>query len=197
MESQNFILDRLQKENDALRQEIRRLEIFRNMAFKDHLTDLYNRRYFEERLQQELARARRWEWACSLMLIDVDDFKHINDTYGHSKGDEVLVRMSEVLRRGIREIDVGCRIGGDEFAVVLPCTDREGVLKVVKRVRERMEKRNLPVSASFGVATFPVDAQDLSALVATADEGMYLDKRKRKVVKKVEVLAANRRLRRG
>lgn len=182
------LVQRLKRENEALRAEVRKLETYRGLAYHDDLTQLHNRRYFDERLSQEIARARRWRWSLSVILLDLDDFKHVNDAHGHAVGDEVLEWFGGFLPGAIREIDVPCRIGGDEFAIILPCTDKEGAVRVFDRVASELEEssppRGLLVDASLGIATYPNDAATISELVLSADEDMYRTKRQRKLTRR-------------
>ena len=115
-------LERLARENAQLRREIARLEVYRAMAYRDPLTGLWNRRYFEDRLQEELSRSRRAgpQRRFSLMAIDLDDFKAVNDAHGHAGGDAVLKEVGEFLIAHLRNHDIACRTGGDEFTVILP-----------------------------------------------------------------------------
>ncbi len=175
------LIDLLQAENQALRQEIDRLSVYRHLAFRDDLTGLYNRRHFEERLGQEWSRSCRFDDALSIVVIDLDDFKAINDTMGHSMGDHVLSIVGKALRSNCREFDVPCRIGGDEFAFILPNTDAEGAQVVVDRVTEVLEASVLPngvkLSLSFGTAE-RVGAASPFDLRNRADLAMYANKRK-------------------
>jgi diguanylate cyclase (GGDEF)-like protein len=150
----------------------------------DGLTELPNRRGFEQALEVELVRAERLNGTVGLIMADLDDFKQVNDRHGHLAGDDVLRAFSDVLRETVREIDVASRYGGEEFAVVLPATDLEGAELVAERLREAMASRrvlghkNIPfaVTASFGVAAYPEVATE-AALLAAADEALYAAKR--------------------
>ncbi len=175
------LYEKLLKENAQLKDEIRRLETYRAMAYRDDLTGIYNRRHFHERLREELARARRCQWPCSLVTVDVDDFKRFNDEMGHATGDRVLVAVARFLETHLREIDICCRVGGDEFSVILPCTGSSGVETIVARLKEgplAPVVRGAPkIHLSMGSATFPKDADGASALIALADQRMYAHKR--------------------
>src|SRR5215472_5028734 len=109
-------LVRLSRQNAVLRKEIARLEVYRAMAYRDPLTGLWNRRYFEERLREELSRSQRagHDRRFSVMVVDVDDFKRVNDLHGHATGDAVLREVGEFLIAHLRNHDVACRTGGDE-----------------------------------------------------------------------------------
>ena len=134
----------------------------------------------------EVERSKRFGQPVGLVLLDLDDFKAVNDTYGHQQGDLVLREVARVLRETSREIDEPARYGGEELAVVLPGTDLEGAYNLAERVRAGIEELALPlldgegtlaVTASFGVATLPGSADDMRELVAAADEALYRAKR--------------------
>ena len=178
----------LTEENAELRREICRLSAYRALALRDPLTGLHNRRAFTERLSEECARNRRTPGRTfSVVLIDLDDFKNVNDTLGHAEGDRVLVAVARFLERNTRVVDVCCRIGGDEFAVVLPDTDEEGRKAVVDRlrhaVRPAIDGKTERIGLSVGVATCPPEIPDADRVVAAADKAMYRDKERRKALK--------------
>jgi diguanylate cyclase (GGDEF)-like protein len=158
-------------------------------AITDGLTGLYNRQFFDVSLRRELKRSRRYGLAFSLVMIDLDDFKAINDVHGHVVGDEALVLCSEVIRASVREIDVPCRYGGEEFALILPETSRTGAYIVSERIRldvqEVFDDRALetagrmpPVdlSVSGGIAIYPTDSNSAEGLVLMADKALYRSK---------------------
>ncbi|SFM40093.1 GGDEF domain-containing protein [Thermodesulforhabdus norvegica] len=127
----------------------------------DPLTGLYNMRSFFRALESEMHRTRRSRVPTSLIMLDLDHFKQINDTYGHIAGDYVLKSVADTLRNGVRAGDLPCRYGGEEFAVVLPGTSLSQAVGVAKRLKEAIEKlkcfyagKEIPVTASFGVATY-------------------------------------------
>ena len=153
-------------------------------ALVDSLTGLANRRLCTAALEKELARAQRFDEPLTLVLADIDDFKRINDRWGHPTGDEVLKAFARGLQESVREIDLAGRWGGEEFALLLPGTDLDGGRQVAERIRELVRNQRLTasdgtpigVSASFGVASFPfVPGQ--SQLVAAADAALYEAKR--------------------
>ena len=145
------------------------------LARTDALTGLANRRVFQEALARELAAATRRHGSCGLVVLDVDHFKAVNDTYGHQAGDDVLRRVGQVLAEESRETDVASRYGGEEFAVIVPdCTAAEA-LAAAERLRTAIAARPgaVPVTVSAGVAVFPADAADAASLVAAADTALY------------------------
>ncbi len=155
------------------------LEKVQRLAITDPLTQLPNRRAFEETLERELARAERTGEQLTLLMLDLDHFKDLNDRHGHLRGDEVLAAVGRCLADNARGFDTPARYGGEEFAVILPaCTWRES-LAVGDRLRRRLSNLQLPepLTASAGVATFPVHATDLQGLVEAADEALYESKR--------------------
>ncbi|HEU4432375.1 MAG TPA: diguanylate cyclase [Pyrinomonadaceae bacterium] len=150
-------------------------------AFTDHLTGLANRRRFERQLEREVGRVLRFERPFSLLMIDIDNFKNLNDTFGHDAGDDAIRRISRVLREGTRGIDLAARIGGEEFAVLLVETSQSGGLEVAERLRLAIKALETPsggrITASFGVAECPTDAQTASGILKAADVALYEAKR--------------------
>ncbi|MDQ3821376.1 MAG: diguanylate cyclase [Acidobacteriota bacterium] len=146
-------------------------------AFTDHLTGLANRRRFERQLEREVERTLRYNRHFCLLLLDIDHFKSVNDGFGHDAGDEVLRRLAKTLQAETRGIDLAARIGGEEFAVILPETDLEGAMDVAERLRAAISSAEIPpvgrVTASFGVAEFPVCAPTGRELLAATDAALY------------------------
>lgn len=162
-------------------------ETVQRQAVTDELTGLFNHRRFQEVMDAEVERARRYDQEMGLIMLDIDNFKRVNDTYGHMQGDEVLRAVARVLRQSAREIDEPARYGGEEMAVALPQTDLDGAYNFAERVRKRIEELELPlldgdgvlkVTASFGAASLVSSPQsDKEGLVAAADAALYRAKR--------------------
>lgn len=162
-------------------------EAIQRQAVTDELTGLFNHRRFQEVMAVEVERTRRFGQELGLIMLDIDNFKRVNDTYGHLQGDMVLREVARVLRESSREIDEPARYGGEEMAVALPQTGLQGAYEFAERVRHRIETLHLPllegegtlkVTASFGAASLPHSAKiDKDALVAAADAALYRAKR--------------------
>jgi diguanylate cyclase (GGDEF)-like protein len=150
-------------------------------AFTDHLTGLANRRRFERQLEREVGRVLRFERPFTLVMIDIDNFKNLNDTFGHDVGDEAIRRIGRVLREGTRGIDLAARIGGEEFAVLLVETSQNAGMEVAERLRLAIKALETPsgglITASFGLAECPTDAQTASGILKAADVALYEAKR--------------------
>ena len=157
----------------------------RHLAARDELTGLYNRREMGFLLQGEIARSRRYHHFMALMILDLDRFKNVNDTYGHHVGDEVLRQVAKLMRDNIRAGDSAARFGGEELAVIMPETTGSGAFKVAERIREAVASYSfnnpqrstkiLPVrtTISIGIACFPSDADSQNALTVAADRALY------------------------
>ncbi len=151
-------------------------------AITDGLTGLYNHGFFVHALRREVQRARRQALKLSVVMLDLDDFKKLNDTRGHLEGDRVLMKAAALVTESLREIDIAARYGGEEFALILPDTPRAGAFVVADRIRSRIydhfkrKRGSFPVTVSGGVATFPEDGVEPDALVKRADEGLYRSK---------------------
>ncbi len=161
-------------------------ELVSVQAVTDDLTQLANKRAFRETMDKEAARAARFGHDLSLMILDIDDFKQVNDTYGHLQGDAVLKAIGRILAEESRGIDEPARYGGEEFAVALPETGSAGALELAERVRTRIAAEPVPLvegggrihgTASLGVATMPGAAADVRELIAAADAALYEAKR--------------------
>ena len=161
-------------------------KLTRRLAITDELTGLNNYRYLQQRLDEEIERAKRYRKDISFIMIDADDFKRFNDTNGHIAGDGALAEIGTVLRSVVREVDVVCRYGGEEFSVVLPETDAAGAFVAAEKLREAVAthrfmnadgERTEVLSVSVGIATFPIHAQDKESLLRCADDALYHAKR--------------------
>jgi diguanylate cyclase (GGDEF)-like protein len=170
-------------------------------AVTDELTGLPNNRAFRETIDREASRAERFDHELSLIILDVDNFKSVNDTHGHLQGDEVLRLIGRLLLEQPRAVDEPARYGGEEFVVALPETGTDGAIEIAERIRERLEAEEIPlldgsgvlkVTASFGTATLPLSAGTVRELFAAADEALYEAKRtgKNRVVTAPERVAA-------
>ena len=170
----------------ALRRERRRLaQRVAHLAYHDALTDLPNRTLLHDRLAQAIRSAHRHSASVSLLVVDLDGFKQVNDTHGHRAGDRVLQHVASRIRELLRDVDTVGRLGGDEFAVVLPSTDVHGAMLVARKLLDAIEKpclvehRLLSVRGSIGIAAFPDHAKSAEALLQKADLAMYRAKAER------------------
>jgi diguanylate cyclase (GGDEF)-like protein len=181
----------------GLRQQHERTE---EEAITDELTGLSNHRRFRQILSKEVERAKRFDRPLSVVMLDLDDFKAINDTYGHLQGDRVLREVGEILRSESREVDEPARYGGEEFAIALPETRIDGALEVGERIRRRLEAVRLPIDdrgeiairASVGIAGSPDQPPDVVSLIKAADQALYTAKQQGK---NRTAMAARRRVR--
>jgi diguanylate cyclase (GGDEF)-like protein len=166
----------------------RRFEDAHYLAHRDPVTGLLNHRGMNERLEQELARCQRISSHFSVVMMDMDNFKLFNDTYGHAVGDEVLVKVAKVLSQAVRKYDVVARYGGDEFVALLPDTNSDGALVLVKRLRAAVKERafflekktlnKVPIVLSYGIATFPHQGTRVAEVMSAADANLYKSKSK-------------------
>jgi diguanylate cyclase (GGDEF)-like protein len=165
--------------NARLRESLRRQSVL------DPLTGLFNRRYFDETLRRELARSRRMASPLSLVVLDVDHFKHVNDGFGHAAGDAVLRAIAQLVRQSIRYCDVACRYGGEELVILMPDCAQPDAARRAEALRADiagappMNDGAGPdiITASFGVAEYPLHGADADALFLAADQAMYRAKR--------------------
>jgi len=159
---------------------------FENTLIKAHtdpLTSLWNYGYFQYKLDEELAKAVASNLALSIMMIDVDDFKMFNDTYGHLNGDRALKEISEALKENCRKDDILCRYGGEEFSLILPANDKEGAIMLGERIRKSVEERKIlqnNFTISVGIASFPEDASEKINFIEKADRALYQAKKQGK-----------------
>jgi len=156
-----------------------------SLAITDELTRAYTLRYFQTSLEEEVGRHERYGQRFALLMIDIDDFKNVNDTHGHLAGDEALKKLVRMLKEAVREVDIVCRYGGEEFAVILPAADRNAARVVGERIRSAIETSvfdlapdtRFRLTVSVGSACCPVDAKTARNLVETADDALYEAKR--------------------
>ncbi len=153
-------------------------ERIKQLAYRDGLTGVFNRRHFEMRILEELERARRYDLVFSVLMLDLDGFKALNDEFGHLLGDEALRQVSNILVANLRKADAVCRYGGDEFAILLPETSGDNALRVAEKVRRAVATWEFagvprPVTASIGAACFPLHGDSRDQLVKAADDALY------------------------
>lgn len=160
--------------NEALRIALAEVSV---LAREDGLTHTWNRRYFQEQVEREMDRVSRLGQQASLLMLDLDGFKGVNDALGHAEGDRALVRFSEVIRGHVRKIDVVARYGGEEFVVLLPSTDLSGACDVAERIRAAQQREGLHATVSIGVADTAHNGACATALLAAADAALYEAKR--------------------
>lgn len=179
---------KLQQSNIQLQKEIQQIEMLqeslRAQAVRDPLTGLYNRRYLEETLEREVSRAWRTQTSVSVMMIDFDNFKEVNDQYSHQVGDLVLQTFGDILKKTSRREDIACRYGGDEFLMILPDIGAMDSLKRGESWRTSIEKLeiatqsgNVKLSVSIGIASFPQSGVTAEELIHAADQAMYAAKK--------------------
>jgi diguanylate cyclase (GGDEF)-like protein len=185
-DAERLALGRTMANEAAMALENARLyEDARNLADRDPLTGFFNHRFLHERLGEEIVRAQRGRRPVSLLMLDLDDFKLVNDTFGHLFGDRVLTWAAELIRSTLRTSDVPARYGGDEFAIILPDTDADDARVAADRILDAFRDRPfvgeqrgpVPIAASIGVATFPTTGRNATDLIAAADHALYEVKR--------------------
>jgi diguanylate cyclase (GGDEF)-like protein len=166
-----------------------RSEALLKLSSIDSLTGLYNRRFLEERLAEEMSRSRRYSRHLSLLLLDIDDFKKYNDSFGHLAGDQALQLISQSIMDTVRKVDIVTRFGGEEFLIVLPETEKSTARSIAERIISRIDRLGSSdgdeklcgrLTVSIGLASFPVDAKDEQDLVGKADVALYEAKREGK-----------------
>lgn len=177
-DSFNAMISQLRENRSKIEEQLAELE---RLAVTDSLTQTKNRRYFVDTVEEELKRLRRYRQTLSIIILDVDHFKNVNDTHGHSAGDKALKAISDCCTAQLREVDVFARIGGEEFAVIMPATDLEEATTTAGRLRSEIEELKIldkfSVTASFGVAQAN-DEDSVDTLFGRADHALYRAKRR-------------------
>jgi diguanylate cyclase (GGDEF)-like protein len=181
------------KSEDELRKRIEALERendnLKSLLLTDELTGLYNKRFFSIQLEVETSRARRTGQPCTLMMMDVDNFKLINDSFGHDAGDRFLVQIADIINKDLRVTDFACRFGGDEFSVIMPASNINDSFSIAKRIQSSVAKLASTLhadimehlSASFGLATYEVNSEiSVVDFFKQADFELYEAKKKGK-----------------
>lgn len=183
-QSQRQLVQRVAEQIALALNNVKLRETLRSQSIVDPLTGLFNRRYMDETLKRELARADRKQTSLSLIILDLDHFKRINDTFGHDAGDAVLKATARTLSEKTRESDLACRFGGEELVIILPDCGLDDAIKRAEQILATIEALHIThagmqigrVTASFGVATFPSHAADPPMLLRAADQALYLAK---------------------
>ncbi len=179
-----FIIERVM-ETKQLREMAVKSEYYKQLSNLDGMTSLYNYRFFKEMLKHEVDRHTRYNRSLTLLMIDIDDFKKINDSYGHLVGDQVLKQIADLLKKSIRSHDLVARYGGEEFAVILPETMEEEAIKVGERIVTTIREYQFnliegspaeSLSVTVGLASFPKDAEEVEQLVENSDQALYKGK---------------------
>ena len=157
------------------------VERVKQLAYLDGLTGIFNRRFFELRIMEEIERARRYGTGMAVIMADIDQFKRLNDEFGHLLGDEVLRQVSSLFHQQLRKIDVVCRYGGEEFAILLTQITTQQAVAIAEKLRRLVESFQFPgvprtITISAGVAAFPTHGKTRDELVRAADSGLYAAK---------------------
>jgi two-component system cell cycle response regulator len=177
-------LRRVLKERRLSQERVHMLDKLKRLSITDGLTNLFNSRHFYNQLKAEIERTTRYQRTLSLLLLDIDQFKEYNDSYGHLEGDKVLVRLGQVIRSCLRKMDSAYRYGGEEFTVILPETEGEEAATVAERIRSAVENekfypedsvQTVSISISVGVTEYSPN-EDTAIFVQRADKAMYLSK---------------------
>lgn len=176
-------LKRVLRERHLTQERIQMLKRLQKLAITDGLTKLYNSRYFYSQIELEVDRSSRYNHPLSLQLLDIDEFKHYNDTHGHLEGDKVLIRLGKVIKDCLRRMDSAYRYGGEEFTILLPETTGQEAVMVAERIRKAIAVETfcplpdqlLSITISIGVTQY-VPEEDLTSFIQRADQAMYHSK---------------------
>jgi diguanylate cyclase (GGDEF)-like protein len=157
------------------------IERVKQLAYLDGLTGIFNRRFFELRIMEEIERARRYGTGMAVVMADIDQFKRLNDEFGHLLGDEVLRQVSSLFHQQLRKIDVVCRYGGEEFAILLTQITTQQAVAIAEKLRRLVESFQFPgvprtITISAGIAAFPAHGKTRDEMVRAADSGLYAAK---------------------
>jgi diguanylate cyclase (GGDEF)-like protein len=158
-------------------------ETLQKLSITDPLTGIYNRRYLNRRLSEEITRYNRYKHHFSFMMLDLDKFKQYNDTFGHIAGDNLIKNLGSIMEKSLRTIDIAARFGGDEFVAIFPQTPKGDAIQISNRLKEKIDwslrehNPEMPLSVSVGLATFPDDASSIMELIEKTDQALYLAKK--------------------
>jgi diguanylate cyclase (GGDEF)-like protein len=175
------VLDQLASQAAIAIENARLYAELQELAIHDPLTGVFNRRHFFKHAGEEIAKANRYHQPLSVILFDIDHFKRVNDTYGHPTGDRVLQLIAQRCRANLRDVDIICRYGGEEFIVLMPSTDMTNASVAAERLRRCVLQENIdtgdsPLTISLGVAAYDENCKDIDALLARADKALYAAK---------------------
>ncbi|MBL7032015.1 MAG: sensor domain-containing diguanylate cyclase [Nitrospira sp.] len=158
-------------------------EDLEKLSITDPMTGIYNRRYLNTRLLEEITRYNRFKHPFSFMLLDLDKFKLFNDTYGHLAGDRLIIDLAKLVENSLRTIDIAARFGGDEFVAIFPQTPKKDAIQITNRIKDKIDASinidhgKIPLSVSMGLATYPDDASSIMELIEKTDQALYLAKK--------------------
>ncbi len=161
----------------------KKAEHLKKLSITDPLTGIYNRRYLNKRLSEEITRYNRYKHPFSFMMLDMDKFKEYNDTFGHIAGDNLIKALAHTIAKSLRVIDIAARFGGDEFVAIFPQTPKADAVQITNRLKEKIDDTlkkqslELPLSVSIGLATYPDDASSIMELIEKTDQALYLAKK--------------------
>jgi diguanylate cyclase (GGDEF)-like protein len=150
----------------------------KNISYYDHLTNLPNRKYLDENLKRLINISDRYNKKFSVVFIDVDKFKEINDIHGHKKGDEALIDVANNIKASIRTTDFAVRYGGDEFIIVVETDDNDEITGLITRIKNKLQEKNIEISVGYSI--YGVDSKNIKEIFELADKNMYIEKRKRR-----------------